>query len=243
MTTPSKASQRMVPADQPEATSPSLRCFCGGAHLSGTCMSVDGREALRNMEDVAARIRDGARAAAPTDPATPRVGAGTSGGATGPQIGAGGLGDAIRAHADTYGVATGPLRHLADRADALERGGRELGRILDRELTAVLDLSGAHHLIDEDGDGDWGAVWDILGELVAKGKRADALERERDAAVRDFQNVGQANLLLAARLAAVRTLAVAWGMDANDFADDGKRYNLARDHVEALHRVLDGGTQ
>jgi len=189
---------------------------------------------------------DADRPAAQDAPAAPPVGTEASGVATGPQIAVRlSLGDTLRHIADSEASVLGGyvVERLAERADALERGGRELGRQIERYLTWVLDATGMHHLIDEDGDGDWELVWDRLRELGERAKRAEVLERERDAAVRDFQNVGQANLLLAARLAAVRTLAVAWGMDANDFADDGKRYDLARDHVEALHKVLDGGAQ
>jgi hypothetical protein len=133
-------------------------------------------------------------------PAAPPVGEETSGPETDSQGPAGeiSLGDALRAFANAHTTSWplhGTMRRHADRADALERGGRELGRILDRELTAVLDLSGAHHLIDEDGDGDWGAVWDILGELVEKGKKADELQRTidslNDEATRQSETIGR----------------------------------------------------
>jgi hypothetical protein len=126
--------------------------------------------------------------ARPTVPAAPPAGVGTSEAATGAQADAGetGLGAALRAWTFAKHETDGPTEQewwdaheaLADRADALERGGRELGRILDDTLADVLNLSGAHHLIDEDGDGDWGAVWDILGELVEKGKRAEKTEAQ-----------------------------------------------------------------
>lgn len=117
-------------------------------------------------------------------PATPPADSETSEAVSGAQRGAErtGLGGRLRAlgaalDADpTDRPIPGVLAEMAAEADRLERGGAELGRILDRTLSDVLDLSGAHHLIDQDGDGDWGAVWDILGELVAKGKRAHTLE-------------------------------------------------------------------
>jgi hypothetical protein len=89
-----------------------------------------------------------------------------------------GLGDALRSAAEYQDRpgAYDELRALADQADALQRGGAELGRILDDTLADVLNLSGAHHLIDSDGDGDWGAVWDILGQVVERGKRAVTVE-------------------------------------------------------------------
>jgi hypothetical protein len=42
--------------------------------------------------------------------------------------------------------------------------------------------------------------------IVALAKRADALERARDVAVRDFRNVGSANVVLAAQVEQVRAL-------------------------------------
>lgn len=117
---------------------------------------------------------EAARPAAPTVPATPPVGVETSEGSTGPQTGAGevGLGDAIRAiipatYTDDgyFGVTALEIGEFADRADALERGGRELGRQIQRYLTWVLDATGMHHLIDEDGDGDWELVWERLAEM------------------------------------------------------------------------------
>ena len=58
-------------------------------------------------------------------------------------------------------------RELQDQIAQLRAGGRELGRIVDRQCRDVLDATGLHHLIDEDGDGDWGVVWDNVAELGA----------------------------------------------------------------------------
>jgi hypothetical protein len=80
------------------------------------------KTAERSAREITAHA---ARPAAPTAPATPPVGAGTSEGAAGPQIGAGelGLGAALRAMAAVtpHGTREGVLRDFADRADALER--------------------------------------------------------------------------------------------------------------------------
>lgn len=103
------------------------------------------------------------------------------------------LGDQLRRLASDHTTSWsehGTVTALADQADVLERGGKELGRILDRELTAVLDLSGAHHLIDSDGDGDWGAVWDILGDLVAKGKQFAARQSDEPCATIEASDGG-----------------------------------------------------
>ena len=59
-----------------------------------------------------------------------------------------------------------------------KRGGKTLGEIIDWQCRAALDATGMHHLIDEDGDGDWALVWEHLAELRP---RAEAAEAERDA--------------------------------------------------------------
>lgn len=168
------------------------------------------------------------------------------------------LGARIRLAADGPDVPSSTravLELLATDADTLTRVGERLvAAAQERPATPAVGVrtsegaTGAPGGAGEVGLGDAlraydGPMWYAHPQLAALADRADALERERGAAVRDFQDVGRANLKMAAILAAARTLAVAWGMDANDFADDGKRYDLARDHVEALHKVLDGGTQ
>lgn len=52
----------------------------------------------------------------------------------------------------------------------VERGRRAcktLGGIVESQCRMALDASGLHHLIDEDGDGDWAAVWEKIAELGA----------------------------------------------------------------------------
>ncbi|OZE03877.1 hypothetical protein CH255_19705 [Rhodococcus sp. 05-2255-2A2] len=63
------------------------------------------------------------------------------------------------------------------RHERLQRGASELGHRLGRQLQDVLDLTGAHDLIDKDGDGDWMRVWEKLGELVAKGQQYEQAGR------------------------------------------------------------------
>ncbi|MBU8830862.1 hypothetical protein [Mycolicibacterium goodii] len=58
--------------------------------------------------------------------------------------------------------------------DRLRRGAKTLGEIVENQCRMTLDASGLHHLIGEDGDGDWGLVWERLAEL------ADEVERLRE---------------------------------------------------------------
>lgn len=59
---------------------------------------------------------------------------------------------------------------LAAEVAQLRRGGTELGKIIRRDCQAILDMTGLHDLIGEDGDGDWAAVWENLAEMVAAGR-------------------------------------------------------------------------
>lgn len=60
------------------------------------------------------------------------------------------------------------IEELADEVELLRRGGKTLGEIVEKQCRMALDATGLHHLIDENGDGDWGAVWENLAELGAK---------------------------------------------------------------------------
>ncbi|GAA3305518.1 hypothetical protein [Glutamicibacter nicotianae] len=48
-----------------------------------------------------------------------------------------------------------------------------LDRIITQQCQAALDATGLHHLIDEDGDGDWSAVWEGLQELGESKRKAE----------------------------------------------------------------------
>lgn len=68
-------------------------------------------------------------------------------------------------------------------------GAKTLGSIVDRQCRNALDATGLHHLIDEDGDGDWGLVWEHLAEMGADLRAARAriaeLEGPASEAARD----------------------------------------------------------
>jgi hypothetical protein len=57
---------------------------------------------------------------------------------------------------------------LVEELERTRRGAQTLGHIVEQQGRMVLDVTGRHDLIGEDGDGDWGAVWDHLYELPAK---------------------------------------------------------------------------
>lgn len=63
---------------------------------------------------------------------------------------------------------------LTEERDAARRGARTLGQVIETQGRAALDATGLHHLIDETGDGDWGAVWESLYDVRDRADRAEA---------------------------------------------------------------------
>lgn len=68
------------------------------------------------------------------------------------------------------------ISHAGEAAETIQRKQNAidtLDRIITQQCQAALDATGLHHLIDEDGDGDWSAVWEGLQEL-GEAKRTEA---------------------------------------------------------------------
>lgn len=63
------------------------------------------------------------------------------------------------------------LEAIANEVERLRRGAETLGHIVDNQGRMALDATGLHHLIGEDGDGDWGAVWENLYDIRDKALR------------------------------------------------------------------------
>lgn len=84
----------------------------------------------------------------------------------------------VRRIAQYEGITEGQaavLRAAADELERTKRGAVTLGEIVERQCRDVLDVTGRHDLVDEDGDGDWGAVWDHLYELGGLRERVERL--------------------------------------------------------------------
>lgn len=98
--------------------------------------------------------------------------------------------------------------------EKLRRGGKELGRIIERQCRDVLNITGLHHLIGPDGDGDWGLVWERLAEMAAAGAEVEKLRgametiRELCRDTGEFQARAKHLHAGSARLLAVDVLAV-----------------------------------
>ena len=60
------------------------------------------------------------------------------------------------------------IRALIAELDKTKRAAVTLGEIIDKQCMDVLDITGLHHMVNEDGDGDWSAIWDHLWAMKAQ---------------------------------------------------------------------------
>lgn len=69
------------------------------------------------------------------------------------------------------------------------RAAKTLGEIIEKQCRDVLDVTGLHHLINEDGDGHWDVVWmrlfEMRDELVDLKESTIGAERKRGDSWRD----------------------------------------------------------
>jgi hypothetical protein len=94
-----------------------------------------------------------------------------------------GLGGIRPRDAEFIAAARTLVPELVAEVEKLRRACETLGGVVESQCRMALDASGLHHLIDEDGDGDWGLVWERLAELGADNERLLAtIERVRKVA-------------------------------------------------------------
>ena len=80
------------------------------------------------------------------------------------------LAERIRAEAD-QSARPGQMDRLngiADEVARLKRACEDLGDSLVMWMNLAVDVTGSHDCIEEDGDGDWGAVADRMAELATR---------------------------------------------------------------------------
>ena len=79
--------------------------------------------------------------------------------------------------------------HLTADLGKYKRGAKTLGGIIEKQCREVLDVTGLHHLINEDGDGHWDVVWmrlfEMRDELASLKESTIARERARGDSWRD----------------------------------------------------------
>lgn len=61
-------------------------------------------------------------------------------------------------------LAAGYSKH-GEELEKCKRGAKTLGEVIEKQCRDVLDVTGLHHLISEDGDGHWDVVWMRLFEM------------------------------------------------------------------------------
>lgn len=85
----------------------------------------------------------------------------------------------VEAMADAI-LAAGYSKHSEELAK-YKRGAKTLGEIIEKQCRDVLDVTGMHHLINEDGDGAWDVVWMRLFEMreELKDLKESTIGRER----------------------------------------------------------------
>lgn len=85
-------------------------------------------------------------------------------------------------------LAAGYSKHSAELA-AAKRAAKTLNEVIEKQCRDVLDVTGLHHLINEDGDGAWDVVWmrlfEMRDELARLKESTIARERKRGDAWRD----------------------------------------------------------
>lgn len=61
-------------------------------------------------------------------------------------------------------LAAGYSKHSDELASA-KRAAKTLNEVIEKQCRDVLEVTGLHHLINEDGDGHWDVVWMRLFEM------------------------------------------------------------------------------
>lgn len=77
----------------------------------------------------------------------------------------------------------GRITELEAELEKQKRGGRTLGKAIDRTLKWVIEASNSEDLIGDDGDGDWEIVWDRLFQLRPDLDAANARAEKAEATV------------------------------------------------------------
>ncbi|QDG65799.1 hypothetical protein NIBR502772_05860 [Pseudarthrobacter sp. NIBRBAC000502772] len=86
-------------------------------------------------------------------------------------------------------VPSQDVKFLLGELAKYKRGAKTLGEIIEKQCRDVLEVTGLHHLINEDGDGAWDVVWmrlfEMREELKDLKESTIARERKRGDAWRD----------------------------------------------------------
>jgi hypothetical protein len=75
------------------------------------------------------------------------------------------IADLVPGEKSARGNVLGAVGDLVAERDRLRESGKFLGEVIRHYNDIALDATGLHHLIDEDRDGDWQAVWENVADL------------------------------------------------------------------------------
>lgn len=71
------------------------------------------------------------------------------------------------------------IKALVDRAEKAERACQTLGKVVEDQCRDIARITKSEHLVREDGDADWGAIWErgfaMADDLAAARSEADRL--------------------------------------------------------------------
>ena len=66
------------------------------------------------------------------------------------------------------------IRALLDEVERLRDACKTLGGIIDQQCIDIAKITHSEHLVAENGDADWGAIWDRGFELADRAEKAEA---------------------------------------------------------------------
>ncbi|WP_311053577.1 hypothetical protein [Rhodococcus qingshengii] len=81
------------------------------------------------------------------------------------------------------------ITELEAELEKQKRGGRTLGKAIDRTLKWVIEASNSEDLIGDDGDGDWEIVWDRLFQLRPNLDAANARAEKAEATITSVHEI------------------------------------------------------
>lgn len=142
------------------------------------------------------------------------------------------------------------IRALLDEVERLRDACKTLGGVIDQQCIDIAKITRSEHLVSDDGDADWSAIWDRGFELADRAEKAEAAVARltaRPAPAWDEEAVTEA-VARTLHADACSEHEYAWEPNAGTFRDQARAVlAVVRDHLpvkpdrEAVARALDPG--